>query len=299
MPGKSHRCNLEALSFLLVAYDVQTQVFEGPFDVLLHLILREEVDLYEISMVRIVDEFVAYVDRLDEPDLELTTEFLLIAATLVQLKARRLLPDDESLTLDEELAVWSERDLLLARLVECKTFKDAASALARMVDDARRCALRLVGPEDQFLDLAPDPMAGVTPEKLRDALVRALAPRPEPRIDLDHVAPVRASVAETVVTIADRLRRVGRVTFRDLTASLATRLEVVVHFLAILELYKEDRIELDQVEIFGEIRITWRSERGSDPLSWHAGFEAGSFEAGSFEAGHFHAGSMLVDSYDG
>ncbi|MBS1846763.1 MAG: segregation/condensation protein A [Actinobacteria bacterium] len=267
-----------------MTYDVQTRVFEGPFDVLLHLILREEVDLYEISMVRIVDEFVAYVHALDEPDLELTTEFLLIAATLVQLKARRLLPDDAPLTLDEELAIWSERDLLLARLVECKTFKDAAAELARISRDAERCVPRTVGPEDRFLDLVPDPMIGVTPEHLRAALARALTPRPEPRIDLDHVAPIRASVAETVVEIADKLRRVGQMSFRELTASLETRLEIVVHFLAILELYKEDRIDLDQAEIFGEIRIAWREDGGSDPLAWHSGWDAA---------------PALIDAYDG
>lgn len=265
-----------------MAYDVSTQVFEGPFDVLLHLILREEVDLYEISMVRIVDEFVAYVDALDEPDLELTTEFLLIAATLVQLKARRLLPDDEPLTLDEELAIWSERDLLLARLVECKTFKDAARALAELAEDAERTAPRVAGPEDHFLDLAPDPMLGVTPDKIRDALVRALTPRPEPRIDLHHVAPIRVSVADAVVEIASELQRAGHMTFRELTASSPTRLEVVVRFLAVLELFKEDRVDLDQTEIFGEIRITWRDAEGSDALDWHAGWDA-----------------MLVDSYDG
>jgi len=252
--------------------------------VLLHLILREEVDLYEISMVRIVDEFLAYVDALDQPDLELTTEFLLIAATLVQLKARRLLPDDDPVTLDEELAIWSERDLLLARLVECKTFKDAARALARLADDAERTAPRVAGVEDHFLDLAPDPMIGVTPDKVRDALVRALTPRPEPRIDFQHVAPIRVSVAEAVVEIAAELGRIGRTSFRELTAASANRLEVVVRFLAVLELFKEDRIDLDQTEIFGEILITWRGDGGSDRLDWHAGWDAA---------------SMLVDSYDG
>lgn len=286
-PGKTRQITtvqLGGANLAAVAYDVQTQVFEGPFDVLLHLILREEVDLYEISMVRIVDGFLAHVEALDEPDLELTTEFLLIAATLVQLKARRLLPDEDGLTLDEELAIWSERDLLLARLVECKTFKDAARALASIAETAERCAPRVLGPEDHFLDLVPDPMVGVTPGKLRDALARALAPKPEVRVVLDHVAPIRASVADAVVMIADELQRIRRASFRDLTMSLATRLEVVVYFLAILELYKEDRIDLDQTEIFGDIEVTWRDDHGSDPLSWHAGWDAG---------------SVLVDAYDG
>src|SRR5690606_1843353 len=117
---------------------------------------------------------------------------------------------------------------------------------ARLAAEADRTAPRVLGPEDHFLDLAPDPMVGVTPEKLRDALVRALTPRPEPRIDLDRVAPIRASVADAVVEIAAELSRAGALSFRELTTSLATRLEVVVRFLAILELYKEDRVELEQ-----------------------------------------------------
>lgn len=268
-----------------MAYDVTTEVFEGPFDVLLHLILREEVDLYEISMARIVDGFLAHVETMEQPDLELTTEFLLIAATLVQLKTRRLLPTDDDLTLDEELAIWSERDLLLARLVECKTFKDAARALAAMGADAERSAPRVRGVEDHFLDLAPDPMAGVTPEKLRDALVRALTPKPVPTIDLTHVAPIRLSVADAVVDIADRVRRVGRISFRELTASVTDRLEIVVRFLAILELFKEARVDLDQTELFGDIQILWLGDdTGPDAAGWY---------------GSFDVSGMLVDSYDG
>src|SRR5829696_3743664 len=113
-------------------YEVQTAVFDGPFDLLLHLILREQVDLYEVSLSTIVDAYLAHVEQLDVLDLDIATEFLLIAATLIELKSRRLLPGDEGLELDDELALWEERDLLLARLLECKTFKDAARVLARL-----------------------------------------------------------------------------------------------------------------------------------------------------------------------
>ena len=119
-----------------MAYAVSTEVFEGPFDLLLHLILREQVDLYEISLARIVDAYLAELERMESLDLDVATEFLLIAATLVELKARRLLPDREDVDLDEELALWEERDLLLARLLECKTFKDAAGVLRRLGDRA-------------------------------------------------------------------------------------------------------------------------------------------------------------------
>src|SRR4028118_1002864 len=109
-----------------MAFDVATPVYEGPFDLLLHLILKEQVDIYEVPLARIVDAYLGEIERLQSLDLDVATEFLLIASTLVELKARRLLPGRDDVDLDEELALWEERDLLLSRLLECKTFKDAA-----------------------------------------------------------------------------------------------------------------------------------------------------------------------------
>ena len=143
-----------------MAYEVSTEVFDGPFDLLLHLILREELDLYEISLARIVDSYLAEVERMEALDLDLATEFLLIAATLVELKARRLLPDPDDVDLDDELVLWEERDLLLARLLECKTFKDAAGVLRRLSDRAARSFPRRLGPEEHFLALTPGPAGG-------------------------------------------------------------------------------------------------------------------------------------------
>ena len=160
-----------------MAYEVQTPVFEGPFDLLLHLILREQVDLYEISLKRIVDAYLAELDRMETVDLEIATEFLLIAATLVELKTRRLLPGDTELDLDDELALWDERDLLLARLVDCKMFKDVAGVLNGMAAEAGRSFPRLSGPDERFLDLTPDCLDGVTPDDLRAAFLRAAAPQ--------------------------------------------------------------------------------------------------------------------------
>ncbi len=240
-----------------MAYDVATTGFEGPFDLLLHLIVGEQVDLYEISLSRIVDAYLAELEKMDELDLEVATEFLLIAATLVELKTRRLLPDDADIDLDDELALWEERDLLLARLVECKTFKDAAKLLAALADDAGRCFPRTAGLDDRYLDLAPDLLADVSPLDLRDALVRALTPKPAPRVDVDHVAPSRLSVTEAVAELVDELPRVGRITFRALTDTFVERLEVVVRFLAVLELYKQGVVDLHQVRTFGDLTITW------------------------------------------
>lgn len=246
-----------ATSMWSMAYEVQTAVFAGPFDLLLHLILREQVDLYEVSLVRIVDEYLAALDQMEALDLEIATEFLLIAATLVELKSKRLLPGAGDLDLDDELSLWEERDLLLARLVECKTFKDAAVVLAKLAEVAGRSVPRMVGLDERFLDLTPDLLAGVGPEDLRAAYLRASAPKLQPRIDLDHVAPIRASVTDAVIELADELPRVGQITFRSLTSSFAERLEVVVRFLAVLELYKRGLVDLHQSSTCGELSIQW------------------------------------------
>jgi segregation and condensation protein A len=265
-----------------VPYEVQTSVFEGPFDLLLHLILREQVDLYEVRLSRIVDAYLEELGRLDGVDLDIATEFLLIAATLVELKSKRLLPGDDDVDLDDELALWEERDLLLARLLECKTFKDAALALHRLSDAAGRSFPRTAGLEDQFLALAPDLLDGVTPDDVRAAFIRAVTPKPRPHVDLEHVAPVRASVTDAVEELLDELPRVDRITFRELTASLVERLEIVVRFLAVLELYKQGLVDLGQFTNFGDITIAWV---GGDP--------------DAIEEGGWMRSLAAVDGYDG
>lgn len=239
-------------------YEVHTPVFDGPFDLLLHLILREQVDLYEINLSEIVDAYLHELDRMEHLDLEVATEFLLIAATLVELKARRLLPDDREVDIDDEFGLWEERDLLLARLIECKTFKDAALILRRLSAAAARSYPRGCGPvEDHFLSLAPDLLEKTTPDDLRDAYLRASAPKPVVRVDVSHITPVKVSVAEAVEELIDELPRAGRMTFRELTAALVDRIDVVVRFLAVLELFKQGVVELDQPSTFGDITVVW------------------------------------------
>src|SRR6266496_4132668 len=164
----------------VMPYEVQTPVFEGPFDLLLHLITREQVDIYEISLSTIVDVYIAEIERMQPLDLERATEFLLIAAILVELKTKRLLPGSDDVDLDEELALWEERDMLLTRLLECNTFKDAAAELSRMATRAERSQPRRAGLEEPFLAVVPDFLAGVTPDQLRDAFMRAVTPKPRP-----------------------------------------------------------------------------------------------------------------------
>jgi segregation and condensation protein A len=240
-----------------MAYEVATPVFEGPFDLLLHLILREQVELWEVNLSRIVDAYLVELEKLDDLDLDVATEFLLIAATLVELKTRRLLPGSSDVDLDEEFALWEHRDLLLSRLLECKTFKDASGALQRLSEVAERSYARRVGMEEQFAGLTPDLLEGVSPEQLRKAFLRAIMPKPVQRVDLDHVAPIRMSVWDAIDELADELPRVGRITFRRLTSQLVDRLEVIVRFLAVLELFKQGLVDLDQGERFGDIAIVW------------------------------------------
>jgi segregation and condensation protein A len=245
-------------------YAVQTPVFEGPFDLLLHLILSEQVDLYEISLATIVDGYLAELEQMEVLNLDVASEFLLIAATLVELKSRRLLPTGDDVDLDEELALWEERDLLLHRLVECKTFKEAAIALSVLSAEADRRVGRSLGVDERYAGLMPDLLEGVGPDDLRRAYLRAMVPRPIPRVDLDHVAPIRASVTDAMAELVDELPRVGRITFRALTGDLVERLEVVVRFLAVLELFKVGLVELDQARTFGDIVIVWVGPRDAD-----------------------------------
>jgi segregation and condensation protein A len=238
-----------------VPYEVSTPVFEGPFDLLLHLILKEEVDLWEISLVPIVDAFCAQVARMDHVDLEVTTEFLLIAATLVDLKARRLLPGRDDVDLDEELMRFEERDFLLARLLECKTFQDAAKVLHERLVEARRTVARTAGPEEPFRSLAPDPLERVPLDTLLEAARRGLLPKPVEEVQTDHVAPIRASVRDAIETVLALLPDHGAIRFRELTFGVDHKLEMIVRFLAVLELFKQGIVDLEQVERFGDLVV--------------------------------------------
>jgi segregation and condensation protein A len=248
---------------MAVGYQVSTPVFEGPFDLLLHLVTREQVDIWDLSLSSIVDEYVATLERMQVLDLGVATEFLLIAAVLLELKARRLLPDSPGPESEEELALWEERDLLLARLLECKTFKDASSAMSRLMEDAELSVPRRAGLEERYVGLAPDPLDGLQARHLRDALVKLLVPKPLLRVNIDHVAPVRASVADTLEELMGRLPGQPETTFRRLTAGLRERLEVIVYFLALLELYKRGAVDLHQGSKLAELHVSWLGQ-GSD-----------------------------------
>ncbi len=249
-----------------MSYEVRTSVFEGPFDLLLHLILKQEVELWEVSLSRLVDEYITEIERMDSLDLDVATEFLLIAATLVELKARRLLPGAEDLELDEELLRFEERDLLLARLLECKTFKDAAKVLDARLGQGLRSLARLAGPEEPFRSLAPDPLEQTSLASFVAAARRALVPREIPTVSMDHVAPIRISVRDAVEAVLLRLPETGSLSFRELVRGIDDRIEVIVRFLACLELYKQGVVELEQLENFADVHVSRLAEGESTDL---------------------------------
>jgi segregation and condensation protein A len=240
-----------------MAFEVATPVYDGPFDLLLHLILKEEVDIHEVSLTRIVEAYLEEIQRMQMLDLDVATEFLLIASTLVELKTRRLVPGKQDMDLDEELALWSERDLLLARLLDCKTFKDVASVFTQLAEQASLSYPRRSGPDERFADLMPDMLEGVTAVRLQRAYLRATQPKPPTAIDWYHVAPIRASVADALMEMLETLPKLGKVTFKQITEAIHDRIEVVVRFLAILELFKQGRISLEQTDRFGDIEVMW------------------------------------------
>jgi segregation and condensation protein A len=247
-----------------MAVEVTTPVYEGPFDLLLQLILKEQVDIYEVNLSTIVDAYLVELEKLQQLDLDVATGFLLIAATLVELKARRLLPNMADMDLDEEFALWEERDMLLARLLEAKTFKDVAGVFAKLADDADQSFPRAVGPDERFAAVMPDLLEGTSVKSLQRAAIRALTPRPVPVVDLFHVNPIKITVADAVSELLDELPRVGRISFRRLTADLGDRIEVIVRFLAVLELFKQGAVDIEQPERFGDIEVIWAPDEGLD-----------------------------------
>ena len=239
-------------------FAVSTPAFSGPMDVLLQLILREQVEIYDVPIARITDAFLSEIERLSRCDLEVATEFLLIAATLVEMKAKRMMPKPGAVDLDDELELFSERDLLLSRLLEGSTFRDASVALGGWLTAAARSRPRRCGvTEPRWLSLAPALLESVTPLDVRDAYLRAVEVSAPTRVDTTHITPISLTVGDAVAELIELLAGQRRATFRDLTTGVDDRLEVVVHFLAVLELIKQGLAEVEQATTFGDIVVSW------------------------------------------
>ena len=248
-----------------MAYEVKLEVFEGPIDLLLHLITRQRVDIYDVSLSRITEEYLAALEGLDGTDLETATGFLVVAATLLELKSARLLPGRAG---EEDAGhLLEERDLLLARLVECATFRDAGAWIARGLEAGSDSHGRSVGLEEAFVDLAPKLVIKTSPERLGALAAALLAPRAAPEVDVSHVAPIRVTVRDAIIEVAGFLRERGApAAFRELCSGVSERIDVVVRFLALLELFKAGAVDLVQVERFGDIRAEWTGLAEADDV---------------------------------
>ncbi len=247
-----------------VSANVSTPVFDGPVDLLLQLVNGHEIDIYDISLAELVDAFIAEVAAWESMDLATLSEFLVVAAVLIELKSRRLLPGPDDIDDDEELVGWEERDLLLARLLECQAYAAASDAFTLLIERAAQSVARTAGLEDGFVAHAPDLLEGVTPTEVAAAYLRATAAQPVPTVDLYHVTVDAVTVSEAVNELEVRLPLEGRATFRGLTRHLSTRIEIIVRFLALLELCKQGRVSLDQGQTFGELEVEWVAP--SDPV---------------------------------
>jgi segregation and condensation protein A len=246
------------------AFEVHLDVFEGPFDLLLGLIAKHKLDITEIALASVTDEFIAHLRAAQEADtdwdLGQASEFLLVAATLLDLKAARLLPQIAA-TDDDDFALIEARDLLFARLLQYRAYKDIAKAFAERMATASRMTARQAGLEPQFASLLPELVMGITPEQLATVAARAVAPKPPPTVGLDHLHVPQVSVREQAALLVDRLRGDRAATFRDLVADAHETFIIVARFLALLELYKEGAVAFDQPEALGLLTIRWT---GSD-----------------------------------
>ncbi len=240
-------------------------VFEGPFDLLLALIAKHQLDLTEVALSDVTDEFLSHIRALGgDWELGQATEFLLVAATLLDLKTARLLPTGD-VEDEEDLALLEARDLLFARLLQYRAYKEAAARLAVLLETESQRWPRQVGLEPRFAGLLPEVLLGLGPEQFALLAARAFAPREEPVVLVDHVHGGTVSVREQAAVLRAHLLRSGSASFRALTADCAATLEVVARFLALLELYRDSLVTFDQVEALGELHVRWTGGQGSDP----------------------------------
>lgn len=245
-------------SLLGVSYVVTTPVFQGPVELLLSLVSNREIDILEIELAPVVDAFVAEVVRSNGAlPLDQLSDFLLVAAILLEIKSRRLLPGPDDVESDEELIGWEERDLLLARLLELRAYTAAADQFVGLLDSAARSWPRVAGLDEGFVVTPPDLLVGVTPERLAAAYDKATDEPVVTHVDLSHVTTYAVSVADTVASLARDLPTRGVTSFRQLVEGVTKRIEVIVHFLAILELCKLGRVSLGQGQTFGDLQVAW------------------------------------------
>ncbi|MGW6723396.1 segregation/condensation protein A [Streptomyces sp. NPDC054995] len=248
-------------------FTVRLVNFEGPFDLLLQLISKHKLDVTEVALSKVTDEFMAYIRAMGPDwDLDQTTEFLVVAATLLDLKAARLLPAAE-VEDEADLALLEARDLLFARLLQYRAYKHIAEIFQDRLESEARRHPRTVGLEDQHAALLPEVVISIGPEGFAKLAVKAMQPKPKPQVYVDHIHAPLVSVREQAGLVVERLREAGAaVSFQALTEDAPDTLTVVARFLALLELYREKAVTLDQDEALGDLLVAWCGGESAEPV---------------------------------
>lgn len=239
-----------------MTYAVKLDVYEGPLDLLLQLVSKERVNVADICIADVTEEFLRVMDQMGEVDLETASSFLVLAATLLELKSLKLLPDRNPADPEIKLLL-EERDRLLHRLIVYSSFKEAGSKLSLMLNDNVGFHSRTADLPAELITAAPDIFQGLTPQMLASAAAAALTPAEKPEVDTSHLTPIKVSLSEMVERLRTEIRLAGNSSFRRLCAGASARIDVVVSFLAVLELFKAEAVELDQSQPFGEIAVSW------------------------------------------
>jgi segregation and condensation protein A len=244
-------------------FQVNLLNFTGPFDLLLQLIGKQKLEITELALSKVTDEFISYIRAMGEAwDLDEVSEFLVIAATLLDLKTAKLLPQAE-VEDEEDLALLEARDLLFARLLQYKAYKELAAVIAELDAEAGRGFARAVRLEERYAEAMPDLVLGIDADRLLELAIKAMTPKPTPVVAIDHIHMVRVSVREHMLILREKLIRLRTATFRALCADCTSVLEVVARFLALLELYREGLVAFDQMTALGELTITWTGDESN------------------------------------
>jgi segregation and condensation protein A len=245
-------------------FSVHLSNFDGPFDLLLQLISRHKLDITEVSLSLVTDEFIAYIRSLEVSGegwrLDQATEFLVVAATLLDLKAARLLPSGE-VEDEEDLALLEARDILFARLLQYRAFKEIAASFQTMIESADKAFPRVVALDPALSALLPEVLIGVGPERFAAIAERVLTPKTPPVVAIEHLHMAMVSVSEQSRLVVEALRHSKTLSFRSLCHDADSTLVVVARFLALLDLYRQGNLRFNQVIALGELQISWT---GSD-----------------------------------
>ena len=245
-------------------FSVKVGEFEGPFDLLLQLISKHKLEVTELALHQVTDEFIAYIRGQGSAwDLDEASGFLVVAATLLDLKAARLLPSGE-VEDEEDLALLEARDLLFARLLQYRAYKDVSALFAERMAGAAKRFPRTVGLEPQFAALLPEVLIEIGPDQFAALAAKALAPKPAEQVSISHIHVQRVSVREQASVLVDRLRRHRTSTFRALVQDCDSTLLVIGRFLALLELYREQVVAFEQLTPLGDLTVRWTGDDDTD-----------------------------------